>query len=223
VAFLALCPFCQKEVQSSFGMVLCENCHAPLFFDFDGNLQIGDSVSESSDPYAEPIVENTNGYKEEFASEPSDPLEPVSVQDHSEISQEILDYSNKSSNDEIEAVAAEEFNFDLPLGGQLQENNSPSTPTDDANNAPFDLMDEISASNSLLLYDIEIEGIDGSKIRSELYEELKDPRWGWAAIEIMNSVSSGILILKDIDAVKASLLINRLKALPIEIKWKQNI
>lgn len=230
-------------------MSLCPNCQIPLFFDFDGNPQVGDSLGDLPSAEAEsvqsleanfidedPIVEQ--GLSEELLFENSDFTERQSqigeeVATHeSQISDEIVTYGNQTDNSfgeevqenlqdqaalNLENEVPEEFDLNAPLGtfeiGLTTELNSPN----------LELHDEAASAMGHLLYDIEIEGIDGSKLRNELYEELKDPRWGWIAIELMGTVNNGRLVLNDVNAVKASLLVNRLKALPLEIKWKQQV
>jgi hypothetical protein len=225
---------------------MCPKCQTPLFFDFDGNPQVGDSVGDP--PSAEP--EFIESVEDKFSQE-----EPPRANDpHSDrpVYESELNQSFKQEIQDLAFAAIEEnqdevlFHSEEPT--QEKDFSAFSTVKEnglDDENAPveLDLNDPLgmsppaqsivtgeminAESNSEvaghLLYEIEIEGIDGSKLRNELYDELKDPRWGWVAMELMGSIKLGRLVLKDVNAVKASLLVNRLKGLPLEIKWKQNI
>lgn len=226
--FLASCPICQKQVQASFGMILCPKCQTPLFFDFDGNPQVGDSAADTHsavETNSEQIFENN------FVNETAEPVgDGLNIYEESkQINEDIVGYENEADNslkedviedaspqESSELESSDEFNLDAPL-------HSFHEATFVSANSNLDISNESPETIGQLLYDIEINGIDGSKLRNELYEELKDPRWGWLAIELMGKIKMGQLILKDVNAVKTSLLVNRLKALPLEIKWKQNV
>jgi hypothetical protein len=220
-ALLAKCPVCQNEVQASFGMILCPNCETPLFFDFDGNPQVGDAVSDP--PSAE--VESVQNLEINFADE--EPAIGREVSERQEILNEEFDNSFKEEIQDIvyepmpvNEIVEDDQSFDLNVGLTGFSRDVQSVVGE--GKADLNLDDDRTQTIGQFLYDIQIVGIDGSKLRNELYEELKDPRWGWVAIELMEAINMGSLQIRGVNAVKASLLINRLKALPLDIKWKQN-
>lgn len=216
---MAKCPVCQNEVQASFGMIMCPKCQTPLFFDFDGNPQMGDSITDP--PSAEPEFVET--LEEKFIAEVSPSAsDPHGDQPAYEVE---LNHSFKEEIQELALASLEESPVDDELNTNEQfEEISNQSESVEFRDHEFDLniSETIAEGAGQFLYEIEIDGIDGAKLRNELYEELKDPRWGWIAIELMGNIKMGKLVLKGINAVKASLLVNRLKGLPLEIKWKQN-
>jgi hypothetical protein len=190
-------------------MILCPKCQTPLFFDFDGLPQVGDSFSEP--PSVE--VESVQNLEDHFINEEVIG-EEYQYEENIHEQKQMTKTMSEPMSEPIEVQS--EFDLNSPLGNFEDSSQS------NVNSFNISLQDEKMQPAGQLLYEIQIEGIDGSKLRNELYEELKDARWGWVAIELMGAIKMGCLVIKDVSAVKASLLINRLKALPLEIKWKQN-
>ncbi len=81
---------------------------------------------------------------------------------------------------------------------------------------------EVSAAkDGPLLFKILISGIDTREIRDSIREVLEDPRFAWDSNEIFSKVSKGHLTINGLSPVKASILITRIKRLPVEIRWEQ--
>ncbi len=82
---------------------------------------------------------------------------------------------------------------------------------------------EISqAKDGQYLFRVWITGIDTKEVRSALREEMSDSRFQWDVEEIMASIKSGRLQISNLSPVKASILINRIKRLPLQIRWEQD-
>ncbi len=207
------CPVCQSDVQAGFGMVVCPQCRTPLFFDFDGNLQMATEESE--------VLEKSENLDNNF----------ITDDDSNKINETILDSSSKDipsdfsvknyTLDSLAEIDNSETESDHEVNLPEYTNQSLTNSSIEFNNNSKNSQNlkEQSSSQDSFIYKIFIKGIDGNRLRSEIYEELKDPRWGWVALELMNQIQAGELVLKKVNGVKASLLINRLKALPIEITW----
>jgi hypothetical protein len=73
----------------------------------------------------------------------------------------------------------------------------------------------------LLRFDIYLSGIDTADIRQEVLGALDDAKFLWDAQKILAGVQMGELTLKGLTAVKAAVFIQRLRAIPIEIRWEQ--
>jgi hypothetical protein len=73
------------------------------------------------------------------------------------------------------------------------------------------------------LYDVLIWNIDSKEVREELREALKDTRFAWDSDRIMNSITKGALRIPKVNAVKAAVLVNRIKNLPLGISWEQSM
>jgi len=76
--------------------------------------------------------------------------------------------------------------------------------------------------DGLLLYSLTIEGIDSKELRSALHDILEDRRFLWEAEKMMASIRAGKLKVSNISAVKASILVKRLKHLDLTFSWEQH-
>jgi hypothetical protein len=95
-------------------------------------------------------------------------------------------------------------------------------PADDPLNLNEFANSEISAAkDGPLVFRILISGIDTREIRESIREVLEDPRFAWDSNEIFSNISKGHLAIDGLSPVKASILITRIKRLPVEIRWEQ--
>ncbi len=74
-----------------------------------------------------------------------------------------------------------------------------------------------------LLFKLRISGIDSKELREEIRQALKDSRFGWSLSEVMgpDRLRVGVLVITNLNAVKTSIIVNRIKHLPVEIRWEQ--
>ena len=72
-------------------------------------------------------------------------------------------------------------------------------------------------------YSVIVAKIDTKELRKQILEAINDPKFGWDPREVMKSVQSGVLHFNDLNPVKASVLVQKLRDLPIEISWTQNV
>jgi hypothetical protein len=77
------------------------------------------------------------------------------------------------------------------------------------------------AKDGPLLFKILISGIDTKEMRESLREAIEDSRFGWDTAELMASIRGGKLELDSVPPVKASILVNRIKRLALDIRWEQ--
>lgn len=95
---------------------------------------------------------------------------------------------------------------------------------------PGDLSDLADFGNSVdshsrdggLRYKLIISGIDSADLRSALRDVLSDKRLLLDYEVLLKSVKDGVMLVDNINAVKATILIQRISELPIEIKWEQH-
>lgn len=104
----------------------------------------------------------------------------------------------------VEIASAEAVSAEDPLGLSAYANSEIS-----------------SAKDGPLLFRIFISGIDSKELREFLYESIDDSRFAWDPNELMAQINKGHLIIDKISPVKATILINRIKRLPIQIRWEQ--
>ncbi len=72
-----------------------------------------------------------------------------------------------------------------------------------------------------LLFRLCISEIDTAETRRLLRESLDDVRFMWDANELMRGIDKGVLVIDRINAVKAAVLVARLRDLAVQVKWEQ--
>ena len=77
------------------------------------------------------------------------------------------------------------------------------------------------AVEGFLRFNVYISGIDSSEILQFIRESLLDKQFMWDVDELIGSIQNGKLELRDISAVKASIVVNRLKSMSVQIHWEQ--
>lgn len=136
----------------------------------------------------------------------------------SEASEEEAIASVAAASGEIETNGTSEINENAVVSTELLNEETPVEAfkeiTDYANS------DVVVTS---LTYNIFLTGIDTKEIRKDIYDVLSDSRFGWNVDELMQSIEDGQLTIEKINPVKASILVNRIKYLSIQIQWSQNV
>ncbi len=197
------CPNCDAQVdnQFGFGMVTCPKCNH-IFMTEEASL--GDHTSIRID------VEAPEGIG--VLSEPRIPKPgTIPPADESEspmgdLSFEVIDSSEPSADQ----------HFDSPLEVEI-----PSAPDgetfDDVKK--FGNAEIVANSSSGLFYDVEISGIDSPESRKELERILADKKLDLAPSLLISKIKDGTLNLKQLHPVRAAVLVNRLKATHLKVKW----
>ncbi len=72
-------------------------------------------------------------------------------------------------------------------------------------------------------YTVTISGIDTAVIYQQVKEAVADSKFGWNVIQVMTQIKDGVLILTSLNAVKASILVQRVKYLPVKVSWSQDV
>jgi hypothetical protein len=96
--------------------------------------------------------------------------------------------------------------------------------------APVDLADMSRLANSVdgnamagtLRYTLTVSGIDTAEIRGQFKELITDRKFLWDIDSLIRSIRGGTVRIENISAVKAYLLIHRLRGLPVRVGWEQN-
>lgn len=211
---MSACPICSQAISitdKNLGTLFkCPHCQGVFFVGWDGkpepaqpheplDIPVFDQISaaEASSPDARDF---------ELPANDSIPLEPV---------QEAPLFSENVFISPIEnsAAAAPGSSFEaLPAadepGGLFQ-----------------DVVDfgNTETPQGALSYTVHIRGIELAETFEKVREALGDSRFGWNADQVMGRVRSGELSLPRLTAAKASVLINRIKYLAIEVTWSQEI
>lgn len=225
---MAQCPSCSKEVEVDFGIVICPHCQMALMFDIEGNPKIYEEVTSThanveelvlkeagqilnSEPQAEtetPNLEFNPGFEtplDETLQEDTPPLES-SLQSEEFVStqeEELFDPPAEETLSEDDEI----IQNNIPLEGEVR----------------FDDVIEFGnqeLSGEALLYDVLIEEIDLSEIRSQIKDVLADSKLN-LGFDIEKKIKSGVLKIEGINAIKASVIIHSCQALPVKISWRQ--
>jgi hypothetical protein len=126
-----------------------------------------------------------------------------------------------AANQEIEIVEQ------APQSAEIYS--SESLPTEELfpNDPPKDLVEELQdfgnqpMSETALTYTVVVECIDHADLRDQVKKAITDPRFQWDVSEIMSKQINGRIELKKINAVKAAIVVRRLKELPVKVSWRQ--
>lgn len=94
--------------------------------------------------------------------------------------------------------------------------------------APEDFSDvtEFANSNSNigpLSYTVIIDGIDSSQLLIQLKDAMTDSRFAWEETNLLAQIVDTRLVLPGLSPTKASVLISRIKYLPLKISWRQDV
>lgn len=99
-----------------------------------------------------------------------------------------------------------------------------STPAEDFSLNVDALVGDQSAGTSQdmgLSYTVWIKGIDSSAIRREIKDTLGDLKFRLDIDGLLTGVRNGELQIPSLSPVKAALLVQRLRVLPVELRWEQ--
>jgi hypothetical protein len=77
------------------------------------------------------------------------------------------------------------------------------------------------AKDGVLLFRLFISGIDTKELRESIREALEDSRFAWDPAGLLASIDRGRLTIDSLSPVKATILVNRIKPLPVKIRWEQ--
>lgn len=171
-----------------------------MFFDMDGVPHIEEQAAhaeEVSAPIEEPLNFETTEEPISFEMNP----EPI-AQEQEFVHEDVI-------NEEL-------LIEDIPVEEVLQDEESSGSFADIEKFANSDQ----SAINST--YSIRIVGIDTEKIRRDLEEALNDARLFRDFSEVWKTLRRGELSLTQLSALKAAIIIQRIKSLPVDISWSQH-
>lgn len=197
-----------------FGLIECPQCGAALFIEFDGTIRRRDEK-----PEVEPPVNLT---LEEAPGEAMTIEPPVGLSS--------MELSALDPQSLVAAPAPEPGQENAEIEQQPVAPVKVAPPRA-ATGTGFGLKDLADYGNSQLSsaregaysYDISIRGIDSADLRTAIKEALTDPLFLWDSEALIREARQGELKIAKVTAVKAALIVQRLRGLPIDIKWVQNV
>ncbi len=241
---MATCPKCSASLKDDYGMVTCPSCGTLLLIDIDGNAFFG---SENPPPAPEPVLAHdpasadspaeTHDFQIEEPAEPATDL-PLdwSASEGPEAAEPPADFSDLKVEEEARvtqdlASAAppepeQEFNLDnfgygTPDAAQDEPAAQIGTPGDPLGIEGYANSEVSLGKDGLLLFSVIISGIDSKEIRESLREAMEDERFAWDPNAIMAKIHKGVLVIEKMTPVKATILVNRFKRYPVQIRWEQ--
>lgn len=220
---MSFCPSCQNPIeildQHKGTLFTCPHCSAVYFVDWNGvpeqpnnELEFREN-SQDSNLDLEPIIESP---------------QPNSGNPESHF-EEVADFSNEALNvdqfvsetEPIESPEASNYDLSQSLDQIAIDESDPVT-----NQSNFSDVTQYANSNSLtgsITYTITIDGVETNTLIAQLREAMTDSRFGWDVDSLLDSLKKDRLILKSISPAKASVLISRIKYLPLKISWRQDV
>lgn len=213
------CPSCQQSVEIQdihLGTLFtCPHCNAVYFIDWNGQPEIAshEAEAEQSNSYYEPPSADVEGDLPQSNTESFQPgvqpdFQAESFQEEEPSPQTAQEFQRTS----MEEVA---YDFSQPLEQEsLVDSADFSDVTDYANS---------NSNLGPLSYTVTIEGLESSHLLIQLKEAMTDSRFGWETATLLTEVSGGRLVLSGLSPAKASVLISRIKYLPLKISWRQDV
>lgn len=200
------CPKCGQAIEDAFGIVQCPKCKTMLVADFDGNLKVS-AESESIEVAADvlPDVPFSAPEANDWSFEaPVDPVvEPV-----------VPDIAI-----ETEEMPIKEMDV-IDLGGPpAAANLNDPAGIQEINN--FANSEVSRAREGILFYQLRISGMDSADLNTAVKDALEDSKLKLNLPEIFKNVRNGTIVITKLNAVKASVIVSRLKEFPLEIEWSQ--
>jgi hypothetical protein len=239
VSALSACPHCQKTIEITDkhmgALYTCPHCHGVFFVGWDGTPEIvthepeSPAAAEPTPSFAAEPAPDFSAPEDSGPSMEGSPLElapveqsesPMNFGESSQDAGVVQDaYVTTEPETEHTSPAEGSVNFDTPMESVFDEG---------VGNSSGDFQDVANYANSEdvsgpMTYSLQIRGIELAETFEHLREAVTDSRFGWDANEIMAKIKGGQLILRDLNPTKASILVNRIKYLSLEISWKQEV
>lgn len=127
----------------------------------------------------------------------------------------------------MEPAPAADLNMEAFLGyespgAEVVSDSTQNDPNDPLGISAYANSEMSSAKDGPLVVSVIISGIDTKDLRLEIRQALQDSRFGWDAGSLMSTIRGGTLRLERISPVKATIVINRIKNLAVQIRWEQS-
>lgn len=234
------CPNCGAVVNEDFGLAECTKCKAQLIVHMDGRVEVqGEeppplAAEAELEPPPEVFPPQSDEFENQFAAEAEPPAESDLNLELGEEAPLALDQALEEEPIEpppppSEEVVPEEVPFDgnepVAHSEEPQVYRSPGAAADSPNLsdlADFANSEESGGREGPLRYTLLIAGIDTADVREAFREALTDRKFMWDIEQILRGIRQGNVRIENVPPGKAYILVNRLRNLPLKIRWEQN-
>lgn len=215
------CPVCSSEIQDAFGLVECPSCRKILFADFDGTLKVHEDAPvqfgmEQDVPVHELNEEtndadfNTNWNLIKETPPPSlDVLDPVV-----EVDADVSTSQSSAILEEVSEASFSEIEESIEVSKESGESLNAIEEINQFANSPASSLKEGN-----LVYNLTIKNIDTEELKQEIMAVLKENKLGIDTKKLKFALPT--LELKDLNPVKVSVIVSKIKHLPIDMEWAQ--
>ncbi len=100
-----------------------------------------------------------------------------------------------------------------------EQNEAPSLVENFSDVVEFANSDLSQVQDGAYAYSVLVTGIDTKEIRKEIHDTLMDERLGVSSE--LESIHEGVLEIRNLNPVKASVIVNRLRGMNVKIQWVQ--
>lgn len=240
------CPSCHQQVevteQNHGTLFTCPHCNAVYFVGWDGQFEINPVaeqeltpestfeptvVAESvdsgfvppiSDFTPEPQFENNEIYESEPQFQTAESVVAEEPQVPFEVEQSFTAGDAYVTTEPTEPEAP----YDFSKGLHDQVVVEPATP-DTSDFSDVESFGNADTASGAFAYTVVIEGIESNALMKQLKDAMSDSKFGWDVDQLLTQVGGGRLTLARISPTKASVLISRIKYLPLKISWRQDV
>lgn len=219
---MANCPICDRSLPDDFGLIECAQCGAALFLEFDGSVRRRDDVGKSDlEQKAEAPTVQLGGMGMDSRTPEAADLPKMKLPENLPP----VDLGNIGGVEPPTVPAESESEFVQAIAPPVKMA-APEEPSASGfgmkDIADFGNSDSSANREGALTYDLSISGIDSADLRMAIKAALTDPLFVWDSESLMRDAKHGELKLSKVTAVKAAIVVQRLRGLPIDIKWVQH-
>lgn len=179
---------------------------------------------DSEESFAEQELSEDNYDENSVASLEESEENIVSGEDDQEDQAEAEPDSEYFEDNEFHVEPIEDEIYSEPSGVEVpgdEFEESAQGNSDLSDIAEYGNSTESQAHQGLIRYNVIIRGVDTIEMKNHVKDSIRDSRFMWDLEAVIASIDDGVLILKDLTSIKAVIVVNRLKILPLEISWEQ--
>lgn len=208
------CPRCSTKLDVDFGMITCPSCNSVVFVEFDGTAKVSDGEDQTRSRAAEQISE-----QEATLPEPDMSAFDTAMADSMFTPESTAAPEVASDAFQFESAEVPQTELDSPMISVTDEVMSPNDPLGVSAYANSEFS---QGKDGPFLFNLFINGLDSKEIRESLREAMNDSRFSFDSNNLLGQIRDGKLLIKNVSPVQASILVNRLKRLPLSITWEQH-